>query len=341
MSVFTDERLARLQMLMSQAENILITCHKSPDGDAIGSALGLHHYLGSLGHASTVVVPDAVPEFLHWLPGFERIIDAESDPEHAAQAIRQADLIFHLDHNDPSRTGGLEPVLSTATAPRVMIDHHLNPSDFAEVTFCDTESCSTAQLITELAEAREELHHISPDAAVCIYTGIVTDTGSFRFSSVTSKTHRLVADLMDRGLQHDIVHRTVYDTNRLERLRLIGHALSNKLEVIPEFATAIISLDAEELNAFGYRKGDTEGLVNYGLSLGTVTMAVFIREGNNAVKMSFRSKGDFAVNELAAAHFSGGGHRNAAGGISEATVEETVAKVKALLPEYNPQNATV
>lgn len=322
-----DVRLA--SSLVQNASSIVITTHKSPDGDAIGSSLGLAHILRSTGKRVTVVVPDHVPEFLHWMSGFHDVLVFDKQTDSATAAISSAELIFSLDYNHLSRTGSVvEAALRGTEAPFILIDHHQQPETFARVIYSDTSACSTAEMVYRFANQLGLKEHIHLDAAECIYCGIMTDSGSFRFPNVSPETHHIVADLMVLGLDHARVHREVYDTNLQDRLRLIGYALNEKLEVLPECATAFISLTRDELTRFNYRPGDTEGLVNQALSIRGIKLAAFFREGANEVKVSFRSKGRFDVNRFARQSWNGGGHLNAAGGSTQESVDAAVRRFR-------------
>ncbi len=304
--------------------NIVITSHRSPDGDAVGSSLALFHYLKKKGHQVTVVVPDSYPNFLNWLTGSPEIITFESKPEEVETLIKEAELLFCLDYNEPGRVGDMQEAVINSKAFKIMIDHHLHPSDFCDYTISDTNSCSTAQLVYEFIENAGDLNLIDETIGEGIYCGIVTDSGSFRFPSVTPKTHLIAADLIQRGLNHSRIHENLFDVNTLNRLHLLGYALNEKLRVLEDVPVALIDLSLEEAEKFDVKKGDTEGLVNYALSVEGVKMAAFIREDKDRVKMSFRSKGDIPVNEFSAQYFSGGGHKNAAGGMCEKSLEETL-----------------
>lgn len=312
----------------------VITAHRGPDGDAIGSALAVWNHLRERGVAAQVVMPDHYPAFLHWLPGHEGVLLHETQADEVAKAIGDANVIFCLDYNELSRTGALAPLLEASPAPKVMIDHHQHPSDFAAITWSDTARCSTAELIYGWIEARGEADTLSAATGACLYTGIMTDSGSFRFPSVTPDTHRIAAHLIEAGVDHAVIHSRVYDTNQVHRLRLVGYALSEKLLVWPEYHAALIALSQEELRRFHYRSGDTEGLVNQALSIEGVNFAAFIHESHDGrIKLSLRSRGTFSVREVAAAHFNGGGHHNASGGaVDGATLEEVTAQFEALLP---------
>lgn len=332
--VFTAESMAECSALLAAPGTPLITAHRGPDGDAIGSALALWNHLREQGVDSRVVMPDHYPAFLHWLPGHKEVLLHETEGERVAAAVAEANVIFCLDYNELSRTGALAPLLEASPAPKVMIDHHQHPADFAAITWSDTARCSTAELVYGWIEARGEADRISAATGACLYTGIMTDSGSFRFPSVTPSTHRIAARLIEAGVDHAVIHSRVYDTNQVHRMRLVGYALSEKLRVWPEYHTALIALSQEELRRFHYRSGDTEGLVNQALSIEGVNFAAFIHESHDGrIKLSLRSRGTFSVREVAAAHFNGGGHHNASGGaVDGATLEEVTAQFESLLP---------
>lgn len=310
--------------LAEASQEIVITTHRSPDGDAIGSSLALYHYLVKKGHKVNVVVPDPFPKFISWLPGTSEILVYENDKDKIDTLVAKASIIFCLDYNDLTRIGDLSAVIGEANAYKAMIDHHLHPSDFCDWMLSDTSSCSTAQLIYNFIENEKDLNLINSDIAENIYCGIVTDSGSFRFPSVQAKTHLIAADLISRGLNHASVHERLFDTNTLKRLHLLGFSLNEKLRVLQDVPVAIIDLSLEEAERFDVKKGDTEGLVNFALSVEGVEMAAFIKEDTDKVKMSFRSKGAIPVNEFSNKYFNGGGHKNAAGGIYEDTLENTL-----------------
>lgn len=319
--------------LLEDAGNIVITNHVGPDGDAMGSALGLQEILKQKGKNVNVVVPNVYPKFLNWLKGNEEVIIYEDQPEEAGEILGNADLIVHLDYNSLSRSGEMQTILEQLNVPRLVIDHHQQPDDFADVLYSDTSMSSTCEMVFHLVEALGWDNLINEDAGNCLYTGIMTDTGNFRFSGTTPTTHRAVARLLEIGVKPHEVASSVYDTNSRNRLKLLSRSLE-RMEDLPQFHTAIISLTAKDLEEFDYQKGDTEGFVNYGLSIEGIKMSVFLAEKDNRIKMSFRSKGTFNVNQLARDHFNGGGHINAAGGISEDNMDETITKLKSLLPQY-------
>jgi len=330
--------IKKIKTLLQSSENIVITCHKGPDGDAIGSTLALYLYLKKQEKNVKVIVPDDFPFFLKWLPQSEHILLYEGNKEESDNLINNADLIFALDFNALHRTGEMQEILSKATAKFVMIDHHQQPDTYAEVTYSDTSICSTCQMVYHFIDALDDLNSIDTDIANCIYTGIMTDTGSFRFRSTTSTTHRVIANLIDIGIDNAKIHQNVYDSNSYNRLQLLGKSLNN-LKIIPELNTAYISLSADEQNEFNAKKGDTEGVVNYALSLQGIKLAAIFKEDQNSklIKISLRSKGDFSVNEFSRAHFNGGGHTNAAGGASKLSLNETLEKFISILPSYKKE----
>ncbi|AUP78363.1 DHH family phosphoesterase [Flavivirga eckloniae] len=331
-----EQDITSIKQLLSNQKKIVIVPHKNPDGDAIGSTLGLYHYLIKGNHLVNVLVPNDYPTFLKWIPGNDVILKHDSQTKVCDALIENADIIFTLDFNAFHRTGNMETVLANSNALKIMIDHHQAPDDYATYMFSDVSMSSTCEMIYNFIDMLGDTDLIDSNIATCLYVGIMTDTGSFRFLSTTSKTHRIIAQLIEKGANNTNIHNNVYDTNSYERLQLLGCALSN-LKVIPESRAAYITLSQEELNKYNYKKGDTEGVVNYALSLNnTVLAAIFIEDKQEGiVKISLRSKGHFSVNELSRAHFNGGGHTNAAGGKSYLSLEDTVAKFISILPSYN------
>lgn len=324
-----------VKALLSTSKNIVIIPHKNPDGDAIGSTLALYHYLSGLGHNATVITPNDYPNFLKWIPGESTIIKYDNDTEVAAEKIKEADIIFTLDFNHFSRTGNMEGLLKRTNTMYIMIDHHQQPDDYATYTYSDVMMSSTCQMIYHFIDNLGDVDKITADMATCIYIGIMTDTGSFRFRSTTSTTHKIIADLIDRGANNTEIHELIYDSNTYSRLQLRGVALKN-LKVLPEYQTAYITLSQKELDDHNFKKGDTEGFVNMGLSIEGIKFALIFIEnkGENIIKISLRSKGDFSVNEFSRNHFEGGGHHNAAGGKSNLSLQDTVEKFISILPSY-------
>lgn len=329
------ETTAKVKKLLNSSKNIVVVGHNNPDGDAIGSCLGLANYLNQKGHQVDIIMPNDFPGFLKWIPEASSIINHEIDSEKSKKAISQADLIFTLDFNSLDRTGELQKYLENTNAKIFMIDHHLQPDSYATAMYSDDTMCSTSEMVYHFIEALDDLQFLNKQIATQLYVGIMTDTGSFRFPATTATTHRVVANLIDNGAENNIIHQNVYDTNSLERIKLLGLALKN-LIVLPEFNTAYISLSKDELNALNFNKGDTEGFVNYALSMQGIVFAVIFIEGanDNIIKMSLRSKGDFSVNDFAYEHFNGGGHTNAAGGKSYKSLSETISHFIDILPNY-------
>lgn len=325
---------------IKKASNIIITAHKSPDGDSIGSSLGLYHFIQKLGKNVTICHPDPSPDYLLWLEDVDKILNMSYDNFAIEALFNEADLVFCLDYNATNRVGeGMQVLLESSSAKKVMVDHHLDPQDFAFITLSETSVCSTSQLIIEIIEQSGNGNLLDEKIGTPLYLGVLTDTGSFRFPSVQPRTHELIAKLLTAGVKHYLVHENLNDTNSVGRLRLQGYAMSEKLEVLEDYHVALISMNEEELDRFDYKKGDTEGLVNIALSIKGMKAAMFFSEKEGMIKISFRSKGsENPVNVLASEHFSGGGHANASGGMSELTMEETLAKVKLLIPKFFPKN---
>ena len=318
--------------LLSERKKIVIIPHRSPDGDAMGSTLALYHFLKKMQQEPIVISPNEFPHFLEWLPGSEHVLVYEKDREKTTEILQAADIIFVLDFNALHRTGEMEQVLSKLTSPFVMIDHHQTPDNFAAVTFSDTTASSTCEMVYRFISYLGKQELIDKEIATCIYTGLVTDTGSFRFQSTTAATHRVAARLIEHGVDNGVVHGNLFDNNSYDSLQLLGKALQN-MRVLPEFNASYIALTQEELDSHNYVKGDTEGIVNYGLSVkGVIFTAIFIEhKEENIIKISLRSKGNFDVNRLAREYFNGGGHINAAGGKSHLSMEETIARFISVL----------
>lgn len=327
--------LTTLRELLAYPRHIVITTHHKPDGDAIGSSLGLYNYLIQKGHHVKVITPTDYPVFLQWLPNNPEVIIYTEKREESESLVSEADLIFCLDFNSLSRINELGIKVGESKAKKIMIDHHLEPEDFDDFRYWSINACATAQLVYEfISKVMEEPALINKDVATCLYTGIMTDSGSFRFSTTTPTVHHIAADLISRGAENSKIHELVYDNFSENRLRFIGYCLLNKLEVLSEYHTALITVGKEELAKFNITTGDTEGLVNYALSIIGIKLGVLIIERSELVKLSLRSTGNFPANEICKKHFNGGGHRNAAGGQSAQSLEETIARFKQILPEY-------
>ncbi|KAB7531224.1 bifunctional oligoribonuclease/PAP phosphatase NrnA [Flagellimonas olearia] len=327
--------ISTVKSILSQPQKIVIIPHKNPDGDAMGACLGLYAFLKGMGQNARVVAPNDYPKFLKWMPGHDTVVNFEWDNGEAQRLLDEATVIFTLDFNDFSRTGQMASVLEAKEADFIMIDHHQQPSDYAKVTYSDVSMSSTCEMIYNFIDFLGQTDSITADIASNLYTGIMTDTGSFKYRSTSSKTHRVVADLIERGADNMEIHRQVFDTNSPSRLHLLGVALSNMV-ILPEYRTAYITLTQEELDANDFKKGDTEGFVNYGLTLeGIIFALIFIENKDEGIiKISLRSVGDFSVNEFARKHFNGGGHDNAAGGRSDLSMDETLEQFNEILKTY-------
>jgi bifunctional oligoribonuclease and PAP phosphatase NrnA len=327
------EALATLRQLLDRPRRVAIVSHYNPDGDAVGSTLGWAHLLKAAGHNARVVLPNTPADFLDWLPGRSEVLCLDRSPDASLSTIRTSDIVFCLDFNRLDRIGGLEDAVR-AVKTKVLIDHHQEPEEFAAATFSDTSASSTCQMVVEIAQALGWMEYIDEQAATCLYTGMVTDSGSFRFRSTTPQTMRIAADMLERGVDLDRIHNAISDTNSADRLRLLGFTLQERMTVLPELRTVIIGLGQEELKRFHFKQGDTEGFVNYGLSIKGMRLAAFFMEHPDLVKISLRSKGDLPVDRFLKEHFNGGGHANAAGGRSELSLEATVQRFISLLPAF-------
>ena len=325
----------QIEAEIQAASYIVITAHKSADGDSIGSSLGLFHFIEKLGKKTIICHPDKAPDFLYWLDT-TNILLMEENPEEVTAAVKKADLIFCLDYNAISRVGTeMQVLLEEATDNKIMIDHHLNPEEFPTITLSETTASSTSQLIVDLIEHSGHLDLLDEKIGTPLYLGILTDTGSFRFNSVKPRTHEVLAKILAAGVEHHLIHEKLNDNNTESRLRLQGYAISEKLEILYDYNVAIISLSKEELAKYNYKKGDTDSLANLVLSIKGMKAAIVFTERDGIMKISFRSKGaENPVNLLAKEHFNGGGHANASGGMSDLTVTETLEKLKGLIPKY-------
>lgn len=325
--------LEAISAVLDSPTQISIVMHQRPDGDAIGSALGLAHYLKQLGHEVAVVTPTDYPANLKWLPGTEDVIIGPEGP--SAEIIRSSHVLMCLDLNDLKRIEPLDQVAMEVPV-RIMIDHHRDPKDSFTHMFWDDTSCSTAEMIYRLIVQRNDLDKINLAVATCLYTGTLTDTGSFRFPSTTSDVFRMVADFVDAGVKPGDVYEALYNNDDEKRLRLIGHALANRLTVLPEYHSAYIKLNKADVEQFKIESGDTEGLVNFCLSMKGINFGIFMIEKDDLVKMSFRSKGTFSAQQVAL-QFNGGGHFNASGGRSNESLEETETKLLEIIKTNKDQ----
>ena len=324
--------------LLAQPQNILITTHQNPDGDAMGSSLGLAGYLHKKGHRVTVITPTDYPQNLAWMIGDITVLAFEEKIRTTvSQLINEATVIFCLDFSSIDRIKEMAPMVQQARASKIMVDHHLEPESFADLAYWDTSAASTTQLVFQLITQLGDQAVIDPKIASCLYTGLMTDTGSFRHPSTTGDVHRMAAVLVDLGIDVSQIHRRIFDYVSLDKLRLLGYVLNEKLKVLPEYKFAYITLTEQELKQFRSKSGDTEGMVNYALSVEGVVAAAILIDRGEEIRMSFRSIGDFSVRDLTNRHFNGGGHKNAAGGRSRLSLAETEDWLLSILPQYQQQ----
>lgn len=335
-----EAEISRLRELLSKPSQIILIPHKNPDGDAMGSCLAWYHFLKRTGHEVNVIAPNEFPRFLKWMPGSDEVVIAEREHRRTRDLIEKSETIFALDFNSPGRAGDLGQLLEPAFENRtvIMIDHHQQPEDFADIMFSDTSISSTCELSYSILRWLSGEERLGRDISTCLYTGMVTDTGSFKYRSTTGATHEAAAYLIGEGIDNTRIHQQLFDTFTRGRLQLLGRALGH-MQFFYDYKTAFSYLTQEDLDEYGFEKGDTEGFVNYGLSLDGVVFAVIFIENRDEgiIKISFRSKGAFDVNAFAREHFQGGGHLNAAGGRSTQNMEETLRKFESLLPGYATQ----
>lgn len=332
------QNIPAFKAFFSHNRKVVIVTHFKPDADALGSSLGLAGYLKKKGHAVSVITPSDYPDFLDWMPGnADVVIFNKEKPQKAENIIAESDAIFCLDFSSLKRINEIGAMVEKSPAKKVLIDHHLEPEKFADFEQWDDKAASTAELVFKLIRELGDEALIDANVANCLYAGLMTDTGGFRHPNTTREVFQIAGDLVLHGADPSRVSKLIYDTNTLERLRLMGFVLSEKLNVLPQYRTAYITLSSEELKKFSSQTGDTEGLVNYGLSIRGVRLSVLISDRKENIKLSFRSLGEFSVNEFARKHFEGGGHKNAAGGQTSLSLEETLKKFLELLPLYKDQ----
>lgn len=329
--------ISEILPLLQTPKNIFITTHHKPDGDAIGSMLAMYHYLTAKGHNVTAVSPGDLPEFLLWMPGVRQLLNYEAEPEAVKKALEKADYIFGLDFNAFSRTKHLTQLLEDAPQPKILIDHHLAPAPVWEYGMSMPEKGSTCEMVYDFINMSGDNDLIDVKIAECIYTGTLTDTGSFRFPVTSAHTHEMVANLMHHGLKHSKIHEYIYDSWSVKRMHFVGYVLLEKMEILPQYKTGIITLSRKDIKLFDINSGDTEGLVNYPLSIANIRFAVLITEHADEVKFSFRSKGDFDTSTFAREHFNGGGHFNASGGRTTESFTDAVTRFKKILSDIHPR----
>ncbi len=319
-------KLRKFKKLLNKSLNIVIVTHFNPDGDALGSSLALRQLLIRLGKKANVIVPNPYPEFLEWLPGSRTITVFTEKEKQTATLLKKADMIFALDFNAFKRLEKLGTLLETTTCAKVLIDHHQQPEPFADYKWHNVKATSTCELVYDFIADTGNLKLISKNIAACLYTGLMTDTGSFRYPAVNAKTHHILAHLLSTGIKPAEIHSAVYDNYSYDRLKMLGFALSEKLKIVPGLPVAYFTLSEKELEKFNHKKGDTEGLVNYPFAIKGIQITALFNEAKDYIKVSLRSKGKFDMNKFSRANFEGGGHINAAGGKSTASMEDTEAR---------------
>ncbi len=333
---FNTDHNETLIDLMNQADRkIVVLSHLNPDGDALGSSLALYHLFTKLGHGCQVILPNDFPDFLKWLPGSEQIVIFKKNASAALQSIRNADLVFSLDFNELKRVKELKEEIDRSPAYKVLIDHHPDPAMTVDYLMSDITVSSTAELVYYFIQNTGLEHHMNDTIASCLFTGIMTDTGCFSYNSSGRRTWETVASLLSYGIDKDRIYALTYDNYSEHRMRLLGFSLNEKMEILHEFGTGFIVLSLEDLDKYHFEPGDSEGFVNYPMAIqGIKVSALFTEKEENFIRISFRSKGDFPVNEFAKLHFNGGGHKNAAGGESYESLSDTIQKFKNLLIDY-------
>ena len=334
--VISQANVDHVEKWFERADKIVIVSHVSPDGDAIGSSLGLWHFLSSQDKTVHVIVPNAFPDFLKWMPGAKEIIQYNRYKEFADKLIMEADVICCLDFNVLSRIDEMEEIVRVSPGRKMMVDHHLYPGDFARIVISHPQISSTSELVFRLICQLGNFSDITKEAAECIYTGMMTDTGGFTYNSNDREIYLIIGELLSKGIDKDEIYRNVFNTHSEGRLRLMGYVLYEKMQVFPLFNSALITLSREEQQKFQYKKGDTEGFVNMPLSMKDICFSVFLREDTekDMIKVSLRSVGTFPCNQVAAEFFNGGGHLNASGGEFYGPMEEAVALFKQALVKY-------
>ena len=329
--------IIEIKKLLESPRNIVITSHMNPDGDAIGSSLALYGILKKMNHNVTVVIPDEMPDFLRWMPCADSVVVHSLQPETSTTLLKNAEMIFCLDFNSINRLNGLADIVQKNDCIKILIDHHLHPDDFCKYIFSKTNISSTAELLYNFVDNAEWLDFIDKNIATCLFAGIVSDTGCFSYSANSSETYMIVSKLIGYGIDCKYINTQIYSTFSADRLRLLGFCLHEGLVILPEFQTSYIRLSKENMNTYNFKTGDTEGIVNYPLSIKDIKFTALFMERDNQVKISFRSKGDFDVNKFAKNNFSGGGHFNASGAESELSLDETIRKFTESLHQYKSE----
>jgi phosphoesterase RecJ-like protein len=336
--ILNKEDIIKVKNLLSRQREIVIVVHYNPDGDAVGAALALQIYLQQQGHNIQILVPNPYPDFLEWMPQSQTIMQATENIDLCVEKIQHADIVFCLDFNAFNRTGTLQETLEKSTAVKILIDHHINPVHSFDIMYSVADASSTCELMYDfIINMMEGEKCMNKQIAECLYVGIITDTGSLSYSCNNQSTYSVLGNLIQYGIDGEDIHRKVYDNYSENRMKLLGYSLLERLKVLDEYATSFIYLTKEDLIKYNYKQGDIEGNVNYGFSIKTVRFTALFSERDDRVRVSFRSKGDFNVDDFARLHFNGGGHKNASGGNSYKTMKETVEDFENLLKQYKQQ----
>ncbi|MDD2797556.1 MAG: bifunctional oligoribonuclease/PAP phosphatase NrnA [Bacteroidales bacterium] len=332
--IIAEDKIQQVKKLIDRHDKIVIVTHTSPDGDAIGSSLGLFHFLDEIDKQVSLIVPNEFPDFLRWMKGANDVVVYDKYTEFAQQLIDEAEVIFCLDFNGRKRISTMEASIVNAKAKKVMVDHHPYPEDFCDVTISYPQVSSTGELIFRLICRLGQFESINLASAEALYTAMMTDTGAFTYNSDNPEIYTIISELMKLGVKKDTIYQHVYHNYSADRMKLMGFSLSEKLKIYPELHTAIISLSKEELAKYNAKRGDTEGFVNIPFSISGIKCSVFFREDEDKIKISFRSKGNLAVNRISTDYFGGGGHTNAAGGEFFGTMDEAIALFEKVMPHY-------
>ena len=335
-NIFKETDIERLSRVIDENKMFVLTCHAGPDGDALGSTLGMAHYLKALGKEAVVIVPDAYPDFLAWMPGSQEIVRFDKYSEKAGLMIAMADVIMAMDYNALNRVDDMAPLIEKAKAVKVLVDHHLHPDAFCDISFSYPQLSSTCEVVFRLVLAMDGYDQLTKQACECLYAGVMTDTGNFSYGPCTQELYLIVSMLMQKEINKDRIYNKVFNNYSEGRLRLMGYVLYKKMRVFPEEHAALITLSREEMKRFDFNKGDTEGLVNIPLQMKGIYFSAFLREDTekDLIRVSLRSQGTFPCNKFAAQYFNGGGHLNASGGQCDCTLQDAVKMFEEALKEF-------
>lgn len=332
--IIPEEKIIKVKNLLYDADSVAIVAHASPDGDAIGAALAMYHFLFTINKEATVIIPDRFPNFLSWMKGAEKAVIYQEDTAKATEILNSVDLIFCVDFNEPKRVGIMKDALVASPAKKILLDHHLDPQDFCDITISHTNLASTSEIVFRLICRTGHFAEINKYCAEAIYTGMMTDTGAFTYRSNDTEIYYIIGELIKKGIDKDLIYRNVYNNSTADRVRLMGYVLSEKMQIFPEHKAAIITLSMEEQKRFNFQKGDAEGFVNIPLSIQGIIFSIFLKEDVEQIKVSLRSQGDFPVNKVAHEYFNGGGHLNASGGELKISLDEAEKLAVSILPIY-------